>query len=112
MRLWYFQEEMVRRSFDAHDTSGGGGFISPPDLEKLLQELDMKLPPATVTELGANGIILWQDFWQVKWSAVGQCFDMCFTNFTKFLAPIVGIHRSGTLPNDGPRGQVVLWLRL
>lgn len=56
---------MVRRVFDAHDTSGGGGFISPPDLDKLLKELKMNLPAATVTELGANEIILWQDFWQV-----------------------------------------------
>jgi hypothetical protein len=79
---------MVRRSFDAHDTSGGGGFISPPDLEKLLQELDMKLPPATVTELGANGIILWQDFWQVKWLTVGQYLGFVYSSFQRGMRPL------------------------
>ncbi|KAI4339697.1 hypothetical protein MLD38_024609 [Melastoma candidum] len=58
------RESQIRRAFDAHDQSGGGGFIGVEGFHQVLQETNVRLPPEKVDRLGSVGFIVWSEFWQ------------------------------------------------
>ncbi|KAI4389735.1 hypothetical protein MLD38_001931 [Melastoma candidum] len=58
------RESQIRRAFDAHDQSGGGGFIGVEGFHQVLRETDIRLPPEKVDRLGSAGFIVWSEFWQ------------------------------------------------
>lgn len=59
------RETQIRRAFDAHDQSGGGGFISVEGFHEVLKDTNINLPSEKLESLCNTGFIVWSDFWQV-----------------------------------------------
>ncbi|CAH9085257.1 unnamed protein product [Cuscuta europaea] len=59
------REAQIRRAFDAHDQSGGGGFISVEGFHQVLRDTNINLPAEKLENLSSSGFIVWSDFWQV-----------------------------------------------
>lgn len=59
------RESQIRRAFDARDQSGGGGFISAEDFDRVLKETNISLPSDKAAHLSSTGYIVWSEFWQV-----------------------------------------------
>ncbi|KAG8378121.1 hypothetical protein BUALT_Bualt08G0105200 [Buddleja alternifolia] len=59
------RETQIRRAFDAHDQSGGGGFISVEGFHQLVRETSITLPKEKVDSLCCSGFIVWSEFWRV-----------------------------------------------
>eukprot|EP00897_Mesotaenium_endlicherianum_P005529 jgi/Mesen1/5003/ME000025S04407 len=58
------REARIRSSFDEHDMSGGGGFITPAALQKLLADLHIDMPDDMRASLTNLDIVVWNEFWQ------------------------------------------------
>lgn len=58
------REAVVRQAFDAHDQSGGGGFISPEALQQVVTELNIEMPQEMLSNLCSSDIVVWNDVWQ------------------------------------------------
>ncbi|KAH6824091.1 ubiquitin interaction motif-containing protein [Perilla frutescens var. hirtella] len=59
------RESQIRRAFDAHDQSGGGGFISVEAFHQIIKEVRINLPREKVEQLCSTDFIVWNEFWQV-----------------------------------------------
>lgn len=59
------RESQIRKSFDAQDQSGGGGFISVEGFHQVLRETSIRLPQEKLDNLCNAGFIVWSEFWQV-----------------------------------------------
>ncbi|KAM7259456.1 hypothetical protein ACFE04_015197 [Oxalis oulophora] len=59
------RESQIRKSFDAQDQSGGGGFISVDGFHIVLRETNINLPPEKLENFISNGFIVWSEFWQL-----------------------------------------------
>eukprot|EP01018_Ginkgo_biloba_P011782 Gb_39285 [translate_table: standard] len=59
------RESRIRKAFDAHDQSGGGGFISSEALQQLLQDMKIDMPRDKLESLCGTDIVVWSEFWQV-----------------------------------------------
>lgn len=57
-------EVRVRQAFDAHDQSGGGGFISPEALQQILIDLNIQMPQDVLNNLFSSDIVTWNELWQ------------------------------------------------
>ncbi|XP_024378106.1 uncharacterized protein [Physcomitrium patens] len=57
-------EIRVRQAFDAQDQSGGGGFISPEALQKILLDLNIQVPQDMLNNLCSSDIVVWSELWQ------------------------------------------------
>lgn len=59
------RELEIRKSFDAQDQSGGGGFISVEGFHQVLRETRINLPTEKLDQLCGAGFIVWSEFWTV-----------------------------------------------
>eukprot|EP00850_Spirogloea_muscicola_P010006 SM000057S18436 [mRNA] locus=s57:586605:590027:+ [translate_table: standard] len=53
----------VKRLFDAHDQSGGGGFISADACAQLLGEMKVDMPEDMKKGLVSSEVVVWNEFW-------------------------------------------------
>eukprot|EP00249_Psilotum_nudum_P014067 c24646_g1_i1 orf=494-2491(+) len=58
------REMRIRKTFDAHDQSGGGGFISPGALQHVLHEMNINMPRDMLENVCNTDIVVWNDLWQ------------------------------------------------
>eukprot|EP00252_Welwitschia_mirabilis_P006410 TRINITY_DN17293_c0_g1_i1.p2 TRINITY_DN17293_c0_g1~~TRINITY_DN17293_c0_g1_i1.p2 ORF type:complete len:615 (-),score=112.80 TRINITY_DN17293_c0_g1_i1:2370-4214(-) len=59
------REAQIRKAFDAHDQSGGGGFISTNALQQILHDLRIEMPHDKLQILFSNEFVVWNEFWQI-----------------------------------------------
>nr|GLL39574.1 ubiquitin carboxyl-terminal hydrolase FAM188A [Ipomoea trifida]GMD50233.1 ubiquitin carboxyl-terminal hydrolase MINDY-3 [Ipomoea batatas] len=59
------RESQIRRAFDAHDQSGGGGFIGVEGFHQVLRDTNIILPAEKLEQLCNTGFIVWSEFWQI-----------------------------------------------
>lgn len=59
------RQSLIRRTFNSHDGSGGGGFIAVEALNKVLKETNIIMPPEKINDVCNAGYVVWSDFWQV-----------------------------------------------
>ncbi|XP_057841159.2 uncharacterized protein LOC131050879 [Cryptomeria japonica] len=59
------RELQIRKAFDAHDQSGGGGFISSDALQQLLKDMKIDMPHDKLESLCSTDFVVWNEFWQV-----------------------------------------------
>lgn len=59
------RESQIRKAFDAHDQSGGGGFISSDALQQLLKDMKIDMPRDKLESLCSTDFVVWNEFWQV-----------------------------------------------
>eukprot|EP00271_Cylindrocystis_brebissonii_P014158 TRINITY_DN35414_c0_g1_i1.p1 TRINITY_DN35414_c0_g1~~TRINITY_DN35414_c0_g1_i1.p1 ORF type:complete len:942 (+),score=155.08 TRINITY_DN35414_c0_g1_i1:354-3179(+) len=57
------READIQRVFDEMDTSGGGGFITPDALRRLLTQMNIRMPDSMVADLTGLEIVVWNEFW-------------------------------------------------
>ncbi|XP_042437627.1 ubiquitin carboxyl-terminal hydrolase MINDY-3-like [Zingiber officinale] len=57
------RESKIRKSFDAQDQSGGGGFIGVEGFQQVLREGNIDFPPAKIDHLCSSGVIVWSELW-------------------------------------------------
>jgi len=55
------REKEVRQSFDAHDKSGGGGFVDQESLQHVLMKV--AAPDVVAQGLKQHDVVTWQDLW-------------------------------------------------
>lgn len=60
-----YREARIRKAFDAHDQSGGGGFISSDALQQLLRDMSIVMPRDRLENLCSTDFVVWNEFWQV-----------------------------------------------
>lgn len=60
-----YREARIRKAFDAHDQSGGGGFISSDALQQLLRDMNIVMPRDRLENLCSTDFVVWNEFWQV-----------------------------------------------
>lgn len=60
-----YREARIRKAFDAHDQSGGGGFISSDALQQLLKDMSIVMPRDRLENLCSTDFVVWNEFWQV-----------------------------------------------
>ncbi|GFP97801.1 protein fam188a [Phtheirospermum japonicum] len=58
------RESRIRRAFDAHDQSGGGGFISVEGFHQVVREISVNFPREKIEQLCSSEFIVWSEFWQ------------------------------------------------
>ncbi|KAH7289824.1 hypothetical protein KP509_30G020000 [Ceratopteris richardii] len=58
------RERRIRQAFDAHDQSGGGGFIVASSVRQLLHDMDIIMPMDMLESLCANEFVVWNELWQ------------------------------------------------
>ncbi|XP_057793641.1 uncharacterized protein LOC131010235 [Salvia miltiorrhiza] len=58
------RESQIRKAFDAHDQSGGGGFISVEAFHQIIKELRINLAREKVEQLCSTDFIVWNELWQ------------------------------------------------
>ncbi|KAH9321768.1 hypothetical protein KI387_016407 [Taxus chinensis] len=59
------RESQIRKAFDVHDQSGGGGFISSDALHQLLRDMNIDMPRDKLESLCSADFVVWNEFWQV-----------------------------------------------
>ncbi|XP_019190406.1 PREDICTED: ubiquitin carboxyl-terminal hydrolase FAM188A [Ipomoea nil] len=59
------RESQIRRAFDVHDQSGGGGFIGVEGFHQVLRDTNIILPAEKLEQLCNTGFIVWSEFWQI-----------------------------------------------
>uniref|UniRef100_A0A0D6QZU1 ubiquitinyl hydrolase 1 n=1 Tax=Araucaria cunninghamii TaxID=56994 RepID=A0A0D6QZU1_ARACU len=59
------RQSQIRKAFDAHDQSGGGGFISSDALQQLLRDMNINMPRDKFESLCSTDYVVWNEFWQV-----------------------------------------------
>ncbi|XP_042031323.1 ubiquitin carboxyl-terminal hydrolase MINDY-3-like isoform X2 [Salvia splendens] len=57
------RESQIRKAFDAHDQSGGGGFISVEAFHQIIKELRINLAREKVDQLCSTDFIVWNELW-------------------------------------------------
>ncbi|KAL3641128.1 hypothetical protein CASFOL_016096 [Castilleja foliolosa] len=58
------RESQIRRAFDAHDQSGGGGFINVEGFHQVVKEMGVNFPKEKIEQLCGLEIVVWSEFWQ------------------------------------------------
>lgn len=58
------RETRIRQAFDAHDQSGGGGFISVEGLHQVLHDMNINMPRDMLESLCSSDIVVWNELWQ------------------------------------------------
>lgn len=58
------RESQIKKAFDAHDQSGGGGFISVEAFHQIIKELRINLAREKVEQLCSTDFIVWNELWQ------------------------------------------------
>ncbi|KAL1533497.1 ubiquitin carboxyl-terminal hydrolase MINDY-3-like [Salvia divinorum] len=58
------RESQIRKAFDAHDQSGGGGFITVEAFRQIIKELRINLAHEKVEQLCSTDFIVWNELWQ------------------------------------------------
>lgn len=58
------RERRIRQVFDAHDQSGGGGFISAEALQQVLHAMNINMPGEMFENFRSSDIVVWNELWQ------------------------------------------------
>jgi hypothetical protein len=58
------RERRIRQAFDAHDQSGGGGFIGAEAVQQLVHDLNIVMPQDMLENLCSSDFVVWNELWQ------------------------------------------------
>ncbi|EPS67368.1 hypothetical protein M569_07408, partial [Genlisea aurea] len=58
------RESLIRRAFDAEDSSGGGGFVTAEAFRSVIARAGISFPARTAEQLCGTGYVVWREFWQ------------------------------------------------